>query len=115
GTFLVLIRCYWWFVDPEAEKRQKGVVGTVIGILVTFTCVALTRIFFRAPDIQHAGAMFQQLSHFTGGVANVSRLVWITLGGGIFLYALPKSAYSAAVAAFTRAPVLARAAVLIAL
>ena len=107
ATFLVLIRCYWWYVNPEAEKKKRGIAGVAVGILVTFICVALTRIFFRAPDIQHAFAMFQQLSHFTWGLANVSRLVWITLGAGIFLYALPKNAYQGAVDLFTRAPVLA--------
>jgi alginate O-acetyltransferase complex protein AlgI len=115
GTFLVLIRCYWWYVNPAAEKAKKGLAGAAIGILVTFTCVALTRIFFRAPDIQHAGAMFLQLSRFTWGLANVSRLVWLTLGGGILLYALPKNAYEWSVQTFTRAPVLARAAALVTL
>jgi D-alanyl-lipoteichoic acid acyltransferase DltB (MBOAT superfamily) len=115
GVLLLLIRCYWWYVNPEAEKRKKGPAGVAIGILVTFVCVALTRIFFRAPDIQHAFAMFQQLALFTGGLANVSRLVWITLAGGIALYALPKSAFEAAVSTFTRAPVLVRAAALVAL
>ncbi|HEY8210674.1 MAG TPA: MBOAT family O-acyltransferase, partial [Myxococcaceae bacterium] len=115
GTFLLLIRCYWWYVNPEAEKAKKGMVGAALGILATFICVALTRIFFRAPDIQHAFAMFQQLSHFSWGLANVSSLVWATLGAGIFLYALPKNAYQSAVDLFTRAPVLARAVALVAL
>jgi len=115
GVFLVLLRCYWWSVDPEAEKRKKGLAGAAIGILVTFIVVALTRIFFRAPDIQHAFAMFQQLGHLTWGLANVSRMVWITLGAGILLYALPKGAYQAAVTAFTRAPVPVRACALVGL
>ncbi|HVE84420.1 MAG TPA: MBOAT family O-acyltransferase [Myxococcales bacterium] len=115
GTFLVLIRCYWWYVNPAAEKAKKGFAGAAVGLLATMTCVVLTRVFFRAPDIQHAFAMFQQLAHFTGGLANVSRVVWITLGGGIFLYALPKTAYEGAVAAFTRVPVPVRAAALLAL
>jgi len=115
GAFLLLLRCYWWYVNPEAETAKKGLVGAAMGILVTFICVALTRIFFRAPDIQHAFAMFQQLARFTWGLANVSTLVWVTLGAGIFLYALPKNAYQTAVTAFTRAPVLARAAALVAL
>ena len=45
----------------------------------------------------------------------MSRLVWATLGVGIGLYALPKNAYEWAVQTFNRAPVLARAAALVAL
>jgi len=42
-------------------------------------------------------------------------MVWITLGVGIFLYALPKGAYQGAVTAFTRVPVPVRACALVAL
>lgn len=112
GGLLLLTRIWWWV---KGKPERYGFFGTVFGIAFTFTAVVLTRIFFRAPDLTHASALFRQLALGTGGVANVSPLVWSALAAAVFCYVAPRSWEKKAAELFVAAPIPVRAIALVAL
>lgn len=114
GVFLVIIRCWWW-IRPRKKDQPQRWPKVVLGIATTFVLVALTRIFFRSADVPSALAMFQQLALFTGGLANVSRVVWIALAAGIAFYVMPRPVYDGGLRLFIRMPAPLRAAALVGL
>lgn len=112
GVLLVLWRLWWWQVGrPQAPSLWR--LGA--GFAVTFTAVVLTRIFFRATDVTNALAVFQQLLLFTGGLANVSTLVWVTLGAAVVSHYLPNDVWVRLGEVFSWMPPPVRAAALVAL
>jgi D-alanyl-lipoteichoic acid acyltransferase DltB (MBOAT superfamily) len=112
GTLLVVWRLWWWQVGrPQAPSLWR--VGA--GFAVTFTAVVLTRIFFRATDMSNALAVFHQLFLFTGGLANVSTLVWVTLGAAVVSHYLPDNTWTRLGDVFAWMPPPVRAATLVAM
>ncbi|MFZ5469852.1 MAG: MBOAT family O-acyltransferase [Myxococcota bacterium] len=112
GVFLVALRCWWWW---RGKPKAYSALGAAWGVGSTFVLVVLTRIFFRAPDLDHALAMFRQLLVFSGGLANVSLLVWVMLALAAVAHAVPKKGFLRVAELFVRMPVPIRAAALVAL
>ncbi len=112
GVALVVIRCWWWW---RGKPKDYAPLAAARGMLVTFTIVVLTRIFFRAPDMDHAWAMFGRLLALEGGLANVSTLVWAVLAIAALSHAIPLSAWTRGADLFARTPTPIRAAALVGL
>ena len=112
GALLVLWRLWWWV----AGKPAKGaVLRPVAGFVVTMFCVVFARVFFRAADLAHATAMFEQLVRFTPGLANVSALVWLTLAAAVASHYVPNGVWDRLGEWFVWMPAPARAVLLIGL
>ena len=75
--------------------------------------VIFSRVIFRATDVHAAGEVYRQLLAFTGGLANVSNIVWLTLIAATALQALPHRAFELTTRAFILLPVPLRAAALV--
>ncbi len=112
GVLLVLWRIWWWWVGRPQAPSLWRIAG---GFAVTFVAVVLTRIFFRANDVSHALTVFQQLLLFTGGLANVSTLVWVTLGVAAVSHYVPNDAWTKLGEVFAWLPPPLRAVALVAL
>jgi alginate O-acetyltransferase complex protein AlgI len=112
GLLLVVWRIWWWV----AGKPAKGaVLRPVLGFAVTLFCVVFARVFFRAADMAHASAMFEQLVRFTPGLANVSLLVWATLAAAVASHYVPDGFWNRTAEWFVWMPAPARAVLLIGL
>jgi hypothetical protein len=85
------------------------------GFAVTFLSVVFARIFFRADDVSHALVVFKQLALFTGGLANVSPLVWVTLAVAAISHWVPDGIWARLGEVFVFLPAPVRAAALVAL
>ncbi len=110
GIGLWIVRCYWWaFKRDRREREGAGVIGIVLGIAATFSYVVMSRVFFRAADLDGAMAVFARL--FTGGLglANVSTLVWVSLALAAGLHWTPPRIYETATRVFFWLPAPARA------
>jgi D-alanyl-lipoteichoic acid acyltransferase DltB (MBOAT superfamily) len=112
GALLVVWRLWWWVAG---KPRRTAVLRAAAGFCVTLFCVVFARIFFRAHDMAHATAMFDQLLRFTPGLANVSTLVWVTLVAAVASHYLPDGTWVRLGEWFTWMPAPLRAAALIAL
>ncbi|MCI0670464.1 MAG: MBOAT family protein [Myxococcaceae bacterium] len=111
GVLLCATRVWWWW---RGKPKESGLVGTVLGIAATFTLVCLSRIVFRAPDVEHAGALVKQLALGTWGLANVQGLVWGALAVAVAGYTLPRAVFDGAQTVFARMPVPVRAVAVVA-
>lgn len=112
GLLLVAWRIVWWV---RGKPERVTVLGTALGMTVTFVSVALTRVIFRATDLQIAGEVYARLFSFSGGLANVSGLVWLALGAAVVSHYLPKAWLERVGEGFVWLPAPARATVLVAL
>ncbi len=110
GVGLALTRL-WWFVMGKPKKHS--IPGIAVGMLLTFTVVVLTRIFFNARDIGTAFVMFKQIAERTVGFENVSKLAWATLAAAFITHFIPHTLYQRTSTWFVRAPIPARAAFLV--
>lgn len=113
GVGLVVIRIWWW--QRGGRPKTYTALAAARGMLVTFVIVVLTRIFFRAPDMDHAWQMFGRLLAFEGGLANVSTAVWVVLAIAALSHAIPLSLWTRSSELFARAPAPLRAAALVGL
>jgi D-alanyl-lipoteichoic acid acyltransferase DltB (MBOAT superfamily) len=112
GVLLVSWRVWWWWVGrPAAPSLWR--MGA--GFAVTFLSVVFARIFFRADDVSHALVVFKQLALFTGGLANVSPLVWVTLAVAAISHWVPDGIWARLGEVFVFLPAPVRAAALVAL
>ncbi|GMU58763.1 MAG: alginate O-acetyltransferase [Myxococcaceae bacterium] len=112
GVLLVLWRLWWW---AAGKPQRAAVLRATLGFVVTMFCVVFARVFFRAQDMAHATAMFEQLVKFTPGLANVSALVWVMLALAVASHYVPDGLWTRLGEWFTWMPAPARAVVLIAL
>lgn len=112
GVLLMAWRTWWWIAGKPKGKAYFRVVG---GFLVTMFFVVFARVFFRASDMAHAMAMFDQLLKFTPGLANVSLLVWVMLSLAVASHYVPDGFWSRLGEWFVWMPAPVRAVVLIAL
>jgi D-alanyl-lipoteichoic acid acyltransferase DltB (MBOAT superfamily) len=110
GVMLVFIRLWWW---ARGKTPEPGPVRVGLGMLATFTVVVLTRVVFRSPDLAHAGEMYLRLMEFSGGLANVSTLVWVMLGVAAASHVVPLRYFHELGMLFVRLPVPVRAVVLV--
>jgi alginate O-acetyltransferase complex protein AlgI len=110
GVGLVVTRVFWWW---RGRPDDPGILRVALGWTATLAVVVLSRVIFRASDLQIAAEMYRQLLALTGGLANVSAIVWLTLGGAIALHALPHRAFELATRGFTWLPIPLRAAALV--
>ncbi len=116
GVGLWIVRCYWWATGHDRrEKREPKRYGIVLGVLATFTYVVLSRIFFRANDVNHAITIFRQLFEGTVGVVNVPSAVWLALFFSAALHWMPRKAYETSARAFIWLPAPVRALALVVL
>ncbi len=112
GVALVVTRLWWWW---RGKPKSSTWMATLRGWAVTFTIVVLTRIIFRASDVEVAWVMFEKLAEFTPGVANVSLMVWVAIAGAMALHAMPHKVWGWTCTAFVRMPVPVRAVALVAI
>ena len=112
GVLLCTIRMWWWWRGKPKEYTRWG---TVIGIATTFTAVVLSRIVFRAPDVEAAWEVVQRLALLTPGLANVQPAVWWAFLGAVACYVMPVRWVEQGRELFGRMPVPVRAAALVAL
>lgn len=112
GVGLVVVRVFWWrFGRPQDPAWPR----VAMAWLATFTVVVLTRVIFRAPDVGVAWEMYTRLLDFTPGLANVSTVVWVTLGAAFALHFVPKNAIEWGTRTFIWLPAPARAVALVGL
>ncbi|MBI5481914.1 MAG: MBOAT family protein [Deltaproteobacteria bacterium] len=112
GVFLVALRVKWWVMGKPTYERW---LSAAVGVVITFSVVVLTRIFFRAASVDAALEYFRHLGALTGGVARVTPLAWAALWAAVFFYTLPRPVFDWAGVTFARLPAPVRAALLIAL
>jgi len=113
GVGLVLTRIWWWV--RGGRPKEHHFLGAAAGMLGTFAVVVLTRIIFRAANLDMAAQMVRALLELSGGLANVSGLVWAALAVAAATHAMPARAYELASGLFVRMPVPVRAAALVGL
>jgi alginate O-acetyltransferase complex protein AlgI len=113
GLGLCVIRTYWWAIG--GRPKVHTLPGTIVGALATFTIVVFTRIVFRAPDLPHAWLVVQQLLEFSGGLANVSTLVWAAMAVAALTHFVPHRAFDACAGLFAWTPAPVRAVALVGL
>jgi alginate O-acetyltransferase complex protein AlgI len=109
GVGLVITRIWWW----ARGKPNYGLLGTASGWTVTFTVVVLTRVIFRAENVELAWVFYQQLLEFSGGLANVSGLVWAALAVAAASHLTPPRLWDLSADLFARMPAPVRAAMLV--
>lgn len=112
GLFLMVWRLVWW---ARGKPQRVTLLRSAMGLVVTMLAVTLTRVIFRAPDLQVAGEVYARLFTFTGGLANVSTLVWVVLTGAVVSHYLPEPWLDRVATGFVWLPAPARAAVLVGL
>ncbi len=112
GLGLVVVRMFWW---RFGKPKDPGVPRVALAWLLTFTVVVLTRVIFRAPDVGVAWDMYARMLDFVPGLANVSTVVWVTLGAAFAFHLVPKNAFELAARAFVWLPAPARAVALVGL
>jgi D-alanyl-lipoteichoic acid acyltransferase DltB (MBOAT superfamily) len=110
GLGLVVTRIFWWW---RGRPDDPGVLRIAWGWTATMAVVVFSRVIFRADDVHLAAEMYAQLLAFTGGLANVSNIVWLTLLVAAALQALPHRAFELATRGFIVLPVPLRAAALV--
>lgn len=112
GLMLVLTRLWWWW---RGRAEDPGWLRVGLGMLGTFAVVVLTRIVFRAPNLELAGQMYLRLLEGSLGLANVTPLVWLMLAVAAVSHAVPERLYVGAAELFVRLPAPVRAVVLVGL
>jgi alginate O-acetyltransferase complex protein AlgI len=113
GLGLVVTRCFWWW--RGGKPQDPSYAGIFLAWLGTLAVVVLTRVIFRAPDVGVAWEMYAKLLEFSAGVANVSTVVWVTLGAAFALHLVPHRGFDLASRFFVWLPAPARAVALVGL
>jgi alginate O-acetyltransferase complex protein AlgI len=111
GFGLAVVR-YW---QSTRRKEPVSAFRKYASAVLTFHYVAFAWVFFRAPTLDLASAIFGRIGSGTISFANVSGALWVTLAIGAIAHYLPKKTYDSSLNWYIRAPFYAQAAALVAL
>jgi alginate O-acetyltransferase complex protein AlgI len=112
GVGLIVTRVFWWW---RGRPDSPGMARVALGWAATMLVVILSRVVFRASDLQTAGEMYRQLLELTPGLDSVSLTAWLVVGAAIALHALPHNVFELLTRGFVWLPVPVRAAALVAI
>ena len=112
GVGLALTRAWQRWRGRERASLAPGgsgaasgsLLGRALAVLLTFHFVCLAWIFFRAESFDRALEIITGLASFSGGTANVSRLLWLLLALGLATQLFPPRASVWLRERFARAP-----------
>lgn len=96
-------------------RPEPGVIGRVVGSLLTFHFVLLGWIFFRAANAGAAMKVLNQIAFGHYSFDNTTPVFLLVLGIGVAGHFLPKSWYDGSLLSFTRTPAVLQAGALAAL
>jgi hypothetical protein len=99
---------------PLGWRYMRLELGTVLGVVGSFTFISLTFVLFRAANMDLASAMFVRLVSFTTYTPNLHENVLFIIFGALVLQWIPRSLYDRGREAFIRAPAPVQALVLFA-
>jgi len=108
---LVIVRLWQTRTGP---KPAAG-IWRIASIVLTVHYVAFAWIFFRAPNLETAGAILARIGSRTMSFGNVSTGLWVTLAIAVVAHYLPKKWYELSLDLYVRAPFFAQAGALAAL
>lgn len=112
GSVLALTRMYQRWQSDRGIKRNKTLLGTVIGVFLTFHFVCFTWVFFRSDSFGKAWAILGRLATLTTYHPNLHRWVLIALVTGFVSHMTPDDWYERIRDRFVRLPVWAQGAAL---
>jgi alginate O-acetyltransferase complex protein AlgI len=105
GAGLAAVRLW-----PQRTGTAKpSGVWNYVSIIATFHFVAFAWIFFRATDLQNAGAILSRIASLTVSFANISAPIIFVLGVCALAHYIPKALYDFSLNLFVRAPFYAQA------
>lgn len=93
---------------PATKKTKK-----VVSIVITFQFVSFAWVFFRAPDLAGALAVFSSITEGSFGAANIPALALLALAAALISHYLPESTKHFFESSFIKLPSFAQAAVVV--
>jgi alginate O-acetyltransferase complex protein AlgI len=109
GAALVLQRLVF-----GRSRNERGLIGKVIGVFVTFHFVCLAWVFFRATSFRAAWAVLGQVAQLTTYHPNLHPRILAVLAVGLVTHWLPERWYQLSVRRFCALPALGQGLLLIA-